>query len=336
MDLSIVIATLNRAALLRESLVSLLAQDADGIAYEIVVVDNGSTDGTEAVAGEFAGTTPVVRYLREPQRGIVHARNAGIAAAQAPILAFFDDDQEAVPGWVSAVVGTFRSHPEVDFIAGRVQLASGLRPPAWITSATRGALGVIDRGDRPREITSRQWMCCGGGNMACRRRVLDEVGWFSPECPRSQDRELTVRLLFAGKQGRYVPEMLALHKVDPARLTRQHVRRWNLREGHVRAGYQFEELFTREGILRWPPPQARTFAGVPLFLYRAFAAECLRWIGATVRGDRVAAFTHEARALYYGSYIRRRQQITARMRVRTMLSAARRAAAAVASYLLGG
>src|SRR3954463_11732371 len=88
--LSVILPTFNRAASLQQALAALLHQTADPGSYEIVVVDNNSTDGTAAVVALH--DDPRVRLVTEPRQGLSFARNAGLAASQAPLVAFTDDD----------------------------------------------------------------------------------------------------------------------------------------------------------------------------------------------------------------------------------------------------
>ena len=84
-DLSVVITTYNRADVLPRALESLLSQDLDPARYEIVVVDNNSTDQTRQVVESFVGRAPKVHYVFEPRQGIAYGRNRGIVTAAAPI-----------------------------------------------------------------------------------------------------------------------------------------------------------------------------------------------------------------------------------------------------------
>jgi len=115
-------------------LCDLKAQSGDP-RFEVLVADNGSADGTRAVVERHASDDHRVRYLFEPTPGASSARNAGIAAARAPILAFIDDDVRPRPDWVCAIVRAFAAHPEVDCIGGRVEPRWPTPPPRWLTPA---------------------------------------------------------------------------------------------------------------------------------------------------------------------------------------------------------
>jgi glucosyl-dolichyl phosphate glucuronosyltransferase len=311
-DVSVVVATWNRSAAVRTALDSLTALDArGGVTFEIVVADNGSRDNTRAVVEFVAASAAVpVRYVLEPRRGVSYARNAGIAAATAPIVAFTDDDQDVAPDWLAVISRVFREHTDVDGIGGRVRPRWVHPPPPWITQSVWGPISIIDRGPTPFCVTRERWMCLPGGNMAWRRQALIDLGGFSPEYPRSQDRELTVRALLAGRTAMYVPDMIVYHHIDGRRLTKGFFRQWSRTEGRMRAGYAFEELFTVDGRIRPVPDGMPRALGVSRFMYRSWLATLRSYAQATLRGNRDEAFRLEMRALYLASYIHRRIDLT--------------------------
>jgi glycosyltransferase involved in cell wall biosynthesis len=305
---SVIVAAFNRAQSLQRVIQSLQAQDTC-VPFEIIVADNGSTDDTPAVARAFAVARHPVRYLRENRRGVSYARNAGAAHAMASILAFTDDDQRVAADWVSTIVSVLDAHPEVAAIGGRV-LAHWDHPrPAWVTDRLFGPVSLFDRGDRPLRLDRRQWMCLPGGNMAIRRETFVAVGGFNHEYLRSQDRELTVRLLLTGRSAMYVPEMLVYHHLDADRLTKQRFREWNTCEGRMRAGYAFEELFTRSGEIRALPPDIPCLLGVSRFMYRRLAFAVAAYAAALLTGRLREAFRRELQVRYLWSYIARRREL---------------------------
>lgn len=302
---SVVIPTCNRAAFLREALLSLVdGRDATGT-HEVVVVDNGCTDATAAVVEELRSAGHLVRIIREERKGASFARNTGVRAARAPVIAFMDDDQRAAPHWPQVIERVFAERPEVAFVSGPVHPLWNGGPPVWVNGRTRGALSIVARGDEEQVIDADHWMCLMGGNMAIRRGVLDAVGgWHNYS--RSEDRELTVRLLLAGYRGMYVPEMVMYHHMDPARLTRRYVRWWNAVEGRMRAAYRFDELFDVTGRIRPCPDEGRRLFGVCLFVYRDLVSEFGRFMASSLLLRRELAFEHEIRVRYLWNYIRAR------------------------------
>lgn len=298
---SVILGTRNRAISLNAALQSLTQQTGD-VYFEVIVVDNASTDDTPFVVSRFQECTPPVRYCVETRAGVSHARNTGARHAAGAILAFMDDDQTAAPEWVSVIARAFAANPLVHFLGGRNLPAPGIRLPDWVTPDLAGALALIDRGDSPRPIDRAHWMTLIGGNMACRREVFDAVGGFRPYS-RSQDRELTLRLLLAGYAGLYLPGMLMYHHIEAARLTCDHFRRWNEAEGRMRAHYRFLERFDQDGRLLPALPAGRKVWGVSPFVYRQWLTEIGGWLSATARRRRAEAFGHELKARQIYHYI---------------------------------
>lgn len=310
-DVSVVVATRNRSAALRALLASLSTLGGAPVSYEIVVADNASRDDTRAVVARFAADSAVpVQYVYEPRPGVSHARNSGVDAARASIVAFTDDDQDVAPDWVHVIARTFRAHADVEVIGGRVRPRWLHPPPDWVAPSVWGPLSIIDRGSIPFIVSRQRWMCLPGGNMAWRRQALIDLGGFSPEYPRSQDRELTVRALLVDRKAMYVPEMLVYHHIDGRRLTKAFFRRWSRTEGWMRAGYAFEELFTRDGAMRQIPEGTARVLGVSRFVYRAWLNALRAYTTVAVSGDTAAAFRHELRLLYLTAYIYRRIDLT--------------------------
>ena len=313
-DISVVIATANRAHLLPRALASLVAQKGGAVRYEIIVVDNGSTDRTrDVIERSIAEGYPGLRYAFEPRRGASHARNRGIELARSPIVAFMDDDQEAAPRWVAAAFSSLRDNVDIDMVGGPVLPIWDTTPPSWIaTREDMGPMSLVDGGDAPFRVGRRRWFCFTGGNFACRRAALVRAGGYSTDYPRSQDREIELRLMLHGSEGLYVPDMVMFHHVDGRRLTRAHHRRWWRMEGRMRAGYAFEEMFLApDGICGPLAPGAPRLLGVAPSIYRRLLARTAGWAREVLCGRPNLAFTHERQVLYLWSYLRRRHELHA-------------------------
>ncbi len=112
-DLSVIVCVHNGAARIRRQLDALDAQEWDGT-WDVVLVDNRSTDATPTVLADFAAAHPRFRMVRAPARaGLSHARNVGVAHTDARAVAFCDDDDEVAPGWVAAMGAALATHPLV-------------------------------------------------------------------------------------------------------------------------------------------------------------------------------------------------------------------------------
>ena len=116
MRISCIVPTLNRSALLRNALYSLINQRVSQNLYEILIIDNGSTDDTRKVSQHIIRETPgrEIRYIFEPEPGLLASRHRGALEANGELLVFVDDDIEATAGWLQAIFETFKKSPRTD------------------------------------------------------------------------------------------------------------------------------------------------------------------------------------------------------------------------------
>ena len=225
--ISVIVCTLDRAAYLQRALASLVRQTLARTAFEIVVVDNGSTDGTAAVIAAFPGVVAV----QEPRLGLSHARNTGLACAQTPLVAFLDDDAEAAPHWLAAVLARFAADsPAPVCVGGPIDAIWDAARPPWLADAMLPYLTVLDwglpAGDLPLECY------IAGANMAFDRAAVLAIGGFPTTLGRVgqsllSNEELVVERALLSRGGRCVwdPAVRVGHHVHPARLHH----RWFLR-----------------------------------------------------------------------------------------------------------
>jgi GT2 family glycosyltransferase len=228
-DLSAAICTYRRYHLLDAAIASLQAQQ--GVAVEILVVDNspGSPGAAEARA-HYAGR---VRWIEAPVAGLSRARNAALAAATAPVLAFLDDDARAAPGWAAGFLAGFAQlGPRMACLGGRVRLSFTAPPPPWLDRRMEAYLSALDWGEETRPLAAGEWVA--GASVAYRTAALREVGGFDPALGRSgaalsllsnDETELSARLAARGWLTGYTPLAEAVHLVDPARLSQAWFRR---------------------------------------------------------------------------------------------------------------
>jgi glycosyltransferase involved in cell wall biosynthesis len=314
-DVSVVMSTYNGAAVLPEALDSIVNQVAHDLAYEVIVVDNNSNDGTRAVIESYAARHPRLRYVFEPRQGVSYGRNAGIVQAQGPILAFFDDDVFVSPDWLTTIKATMDEHPEAGFIGGKVLPEWQAAPPDWLTDAHWSPLALIDYGPRPLSVNSEQQVCVVSANLAVRRSLFDEVGLFSPDLQRvkdsigsMEDHELLTRFWRAGRRGLYVPNLIVRTRVPPARLTKKYHRRWHQGHGMFCAMMRFVDNTDQDGRYTdgSSPKDAVTLFGVPAFLYRQIAEEGRKWMIASLRRRSDLSFMYENNVRFLVSYIKTR------------------------------
>jgi glucosyl-dolichyl phosphate glucuronosyltransferase len=305
-DISAIVCTYNRCAVLKESLSRIDCQQANGLRYEIIVIDNNSTDDTRQVIEAFAASSRCsIRYIFEPRQGVSHARNAGIAAARAPLLAFFDDDVLVSSDWLAQIKQTFDLHTDIDFVGGKVLPRWENPPPVWLTHDNWAPIAAQDYGDEPFVLDVTTTVGLISANLAIRREALDEVGWFHTELQRvkdgigsMEDQELLERLARAGKRGLYAPQLVVWADVPEPRMRLAYHRRWHRGHGKFYAVSR-SASFEQTG-------KGRLF-DVPAHLYRQAASDVLAWLKHSLRGQRAQAVAHESRLWFFFGFVRERR-----------------------------
>ena len=186
---SVVVPTRGRAAYLEVTLDSLLEQRG-GIANEILVVD----DGDDRATADAVRARPAVRYVPHgPARGLNAARNTGLRAAAAPLIAFVDDDVLVPQGWLEALAEGAGRHPDADAFGGPIRARFEGRPPRGC-GREEPPITTLDLGERDREVDF-VW----GANFAVRRGAVERVGAFDEGIVRPHgDEEDWLERLRAG------------------------------------------------------------------------------------------------------------------------------------------
>lgn len=312
MDVSVVISTYNRCGIIPGALQALLAQSPAQLQYEILVVDNNSTDQTRSVVQSFVAQNPDVaqnpeklKYLFEPRQGLSYGRNTGIANAKAPIIAFTDDDVRVAPDWVYHVTAGFEANPDIDFLGGKVAPRwGGVAPPTWLTAAEWAPLALLDYGDKPFRVDSENQLCLIGANFAFRRRAFEKVGPFKTDFQRVkdgigslEDHEMLLRLWRTNSCGLYLPELVVTAEIGVERLEKQYHRRWHTGHGRFYAALHSEEI-ERSKFGR--------ILGVPAHFYRSAFEEAVGWTFSSIRNRPDQAFAHELQLRYFAGFFGRR------------------------------
>ena len=224
--ITVVLCTHNRELYLAMAIDSILAQHAKGVPYELLVVDNCSTDGTSVLCERYAGRLEF-RYIQESQLGLCHARNAGWRNARGVIVAYFDDDAIADPGWVKAIAEAFIQYPNAGVAGGQVRPIWERTRPRWLSDGIAYSLTIVDWSSQPKLIPDPRVEWLVGANMAIPARILDEVGGFETRLDRSGtsmlsggDVFLQHRIVDLGYECVYFPEMSIRHLVPVNRLTK--------------------------------------------------------------------------------------------------------------------
>jgi GT2 family glycosyltransferase len=314
-DLTVLICTWNRAELLGETLDSIARVDMpDGLGWEVLVVDNKSTDATADVVRARSQAFPVpLRYVFEPRQGKSCAMNTGMEHSRAPLIAFVDDDVNVSAHWLCAIADAFRTHPEVAYLGGRVDPIWEVPCPSWFAATGKtlwGTLAILDYGDESFVFEERRKIPLGA-NFAIRRAMCDRIGGFDPCLGRNGETvllgqelpEFFARARSVGVRGRYIPAMTVRHHVPAKRLQPDYARRWWYGKGVSRARMERIHPVTELGLdLRTVP----TVAGIPRFLFGNAVRDVLHWGAALLRGDIGRKLAAETQLWYFGGQLRER------------------------------
>lgn len=225
MRISVILPTKDRGPEIDLTLEALLAQDLPRPDYEVVIVDNASSQENARALQDWAARHPdVLRYVPEPEPGLNLARNAGIANARGDVLAFLDDDAIPAPHWLTELLRAFDAHPAAFAVGGRIVSKFTSAAPDWLDDRFANYLSDFDRGDRIRTLHFDDYP--RGANMAFRKQAFAECGPFAPCLDRrgdlllsSGDIEMCYRVEQSGHDVLYVPAADVQHLIRGDRLS---------------------------------------------------------------------------------------------------------------------
>jgi glucosyl-dolichyl phosphate glucuronosyltransferase len=274
MKITIILCTYNRCSMLARALASVAGQKLpENIEWNVLVVDNNSSDQTRSVIEEFCNRYPHrFCYLFEKNPGKSYALNAGIREAVGDVLAFIDDDVVASPTWLHNLTSPLQSG-ECSGAGGRILAARDFSPPRWLPLQDRYALAPLvffDLGDQAGALMEPPF----GTNMAFLAATFKLYGGFRTDLGprpgseiRAEDTDFGARLLAGGERLRYEPSAIVYHSVPTSRLTKKYFLNWWFAKGQ-----------TESRMAKWAHGQNRCVAGVPAILVRRLAAWTLRWM----------------------------------------------------------
>jgi glucosyl-dolichyl phosphate glucuronosyltransferase len=280
-----------------------VAQEAtNALSYEILVVDNNSTDGTRDVVERVRARHPaLIRYLFEPRQGKSFALNRGVAEIRSEYYAIVDDDFILPPDWVRRVTDGFVQHPDAAFLGGKVLPRWSAPPPSWLGPAHWPPIALADYGEKEFTVSADRPICL----LACtfRTAAVQAAGGYDTRLSVSagkiggvEDLEILQRLWGAGQHGVYLPGLSFQHKVESRRLRKAYHLAWHRGHGESYAVMRDPE-FERSRL---------RVAGAPLHVYRRAIAEPLRAALRLLAGDRDGSFAALAKASFAWGFLRRR------------------------------
>lgn len=309
LNATVLICTYNRSALLAETLDTLALTVAPTLTWDVIVVDNNSTDDTRSVVTDrIAGFPVTLRYLFEATQGKSNALNVGIAASDADVIAFTDDDVRVCPRWLAAGCEPLVAERQYAYTGGPVFPIWESPCPSWLDTGRAdlwGTLAILDYGSEGFCFEDRKRIPVGA-NMAVRRQLIDRIGGFEPELDRKGhsllgqgQAEFFCRSRAAGARGLYVPDMVIEHHVPSPRVTLEYFRRWWFWKGISRFRLEQMHPITELGV---DMTKVTKLLGVPRYMYRAALHDFFGWVVSSFNADRASRVRFELMLCYFAGY----------------------------------
>lgn len=230
---SVIFCTYNREKYIFKAMESVALQSYPHEKYEIVLVNNNSTDKTEELCNAFQEKYPNIsfNYCIERQQGLSYARNRGIKESRGELLVYVDDDATVFPDYLQSYDDFFQQHLKELAAGGPIIPHYEVSPPKWISHYTEVLLtGYLNNGNEVVPFKFGKYP--GGGNACYRAEVFREFGFFNVELGRkgkgligAEEKDFFARLLSKGKKIWYVPGAGIYHYIPEQKLTEDHFRR---------------------------------------------------------------------------------------------------------------
>lgn len=233
LEISVVICTYNRATYLPAALESLYNQQISKDCYEVIVVNNNSSDNTETVCNHFIAThtDAYFIYLNEPKQGASFARNTGAGIAQSPLLCFMDDDAIAHPNYLSLIIDFFKTHVDAGGLGGRIIPKYIPSEPIWMSHFVSSLVGNFDYSKEICVFSPTKYPL--ESNMIIKKEDFNLVNGFNTALPGvkgtlrigGEGKDFFLKLKALGKTIYYHPEIIVDHIVETQKLTPEYMYR---------------------------------------------------------------------------------------------------------------
>lgn len=236
-NVSVVICAYNAENRLPEVLEALSRQiTTPGLAWEILVVDNNSTDGTASAAEKYSqsfGSEVLFRVVHEPLQGLIYARRCGWIESRGSVISYLDDDNIVATDWVQSVWNFFLNHPRAGMVGPRIYPLMDFTPPAYF-HYVKQSLAIRDLGDELLNTTHSVHGHPPGAGMSCPRQVLkpifirhdfSAVGRQGTQLTSGEDSMIALAIRRAGWEWWYEPKMILWHRLPESRMEIPYLRR---------------------------------------------------------------------------------------------------------------
>ncbi len=288
--ISVILCTYNRDKYIYNVLKSVAENDYPQDQYEIVLVNNNSTDGTENECRRFQADYPDIRfrYFLETNQGLSYARNCGIRNAQGDLLVYVDDDATVNPEYLRTYSDFFTHHLEAVAAGGPILPVYETEEPEWMTHYTRQLItGKLFLGNNQREFPRGAFP--GGGNACYRKSVFDTVGLFNVELGRkgnsligAEEKDLFDKMTTHSMHFYYLPNAILYHIIPPHKLTQDYFDRLTYSIG-VSERYRTQQISRKKYLNRLCKEAVKWGGTIALWCGFAIRGEC-------AKGNKLVAF----------------------------------------------
>ena len=229
--LSVIVCTYNRAKYIGTCIEKLANQNCNKKDYEVLIVDNKSTDNSKEIIDAVISKYPEapLKYYLEENQGHTYARNRGIKEAKGNIISFLDDDAFVKNDYVENLTEYFSKHPDVQAVGGKIVPVYETQEPKWMSKYLLTLVSALDMGDNVKEFPSSKFPI--GANMAFRATVFDKYGLFNVELGRRADgleggdeKEVFIRLRRNNEPIHYVPSIEVEHIIPEKRTRKEYIK----------------------------------------------------------------------------------------------------------------
>jgi len=229
--LSVIVCTYNRDQYIHDTLGHLNKQTCPGERYEVLIIDNNSTDQTEEICRNFIQTEAAGNffYFKEIRQGNTFARNRGIRESRGQYLAFVDDDAMASENYCENIIEYFDRNPDVSVVGGKITPVYEKTEPDWMTPFLWPLVAGLDLGNKIRPFKKSKYPL--GANMAFRAGVFEKYGYFDENIGKrpgllegGDEKELIYRIRKDHVKVFYLPQMHVRHMIPIARLQKDYIR----------------------------------------------------------------------------------------------------------------
>ena len=237
--ISIIVCTYNRANYLYDALESIASNDFPRNEYEIILVNNNSTDNTEEKCKQFAANFPDVnfKYCAESKQGLSFARNKGIAESNGDILVFLDDDVVVKSDYLRNLKSNLDNTPNLMAFGGKItpRFEAG-HPPKWLNRWMYSLISATNCPDKTQKYGKRKYPI--GANMGFRRQCLEKSGYFNTELGRTgnillggEEKDIFLKIKDLGMEIYYFHDVEIEHIIPESRTTEEYIERVGLGVG---------------------------------------------------------------------------------------------------------